>query len=133
RAARRPPGGVAGRAAGAHGGLLRRRARRERRRPRPGDVRAGPPARVRGRRDRREQPRAALGPGAGRPGDPGLRSTKEKTEMRFGYHANAWGGVVGHPVGVTSIKDLFYLTPGDTIDTIGRVAAAGWSGIELFD
>jgi len=53
--------------------------------------------------------------------------------MRFGYHANAWGGVVGHPVGVTSIKDLFYLTPGDTIDTIGRVAAAGWSGIELFD
>ena len=35
--------------------------------------------------------------------------------MRFGHQANSWGGVVGHPVGVTSIKDLFYLTPGDTL------------------
>ena len=53
--------------------------------------------------------------------------------MRFGYQANAWGGVVGHPVGVTSIKDLFYLTPGDTLDTLGRIAAAGYQGVELFD
>lgn len=53
--------------------------------------------------------------------------------MRFGYHANAWGGVVGHPVGVTSIKDLFYLTPGDTVDTIRRIGEAGWEGVELFD
>jgi inosose dehydratase len=41
--------------------------------------------------------------------------------------------VVGHPVGVTSIKDLFYLTPGDTLDTLGRIAAAGYEGVELFD
>ena len=53
--------------------------------------------------------------------------------MRIGYQANAWGGVVGHPVGVTSIKDLFYLTPGDTDDTLGRIAAAGYEGVELFD
>jgi inosose dehydratase len=53
--------------------------------------------------------------------------------MRLGYQANAWGGVVGHPVGVTSIKDLFYLTPGDTLDTLGRIAAAGYDGVELFD
>jgi inosose dehydratase len=53
--------------------------------------------------------------------------------MRIGYQANAWGGVVGHPVGVTSIKDLFYLTPGDTLDTLGRIAAAGYEGVELFD
>jgi inosose dehydratase len=53
--------------------------------------------------------------------------------MRLGHEANAWGGVVGHPVGVTSIKDLFYLTPGDTLATIGEVAAAGYEGIELFD
>ena len=53
--------------------------------------------------------------------------------MRVGHEANAWGGVVGHPVGVTSIKDLFYLTPGDTLATIGEVAAAGYEGIELFD
>jgi inosose dehydratase len=53
--------------------------------------------------------------------------------MKYGHHANAWGGVVGHPVGVTSIKDLFYLTPGDTLGTIAEVAAAGYQGIELFD
>jgi inosose dehydratase len=53
--------------------------------------------------------------------------------MKYGHHANAWGGVVGHPVGVTSIKDLFYVTPGDTRATIGEVAAAGYKGIELFD
>lgn len=53
--------------------------------------------------------------------------------MRLGYQANAWGGVAGHPVGVTSIKDLFYLTPGDTLDTLGRIARAGYEGVELFD
>jgi inosose dehydratase len=53
--------------------------------------------------------------------------------VRLGYQANAWGGVVGHPVGVTSIKDLFYLTPGDTADTLARIAAAGYEGVELFD
>jgi len=53
--------------------------------------------------------------------------------MRFGHHANSWGGVVGHPVGVTSIKDLVYLTPGDTLATFGEVADAGYDGIELFD
>jgi inosose dehydratase len=40
---------------------------------------------------------------------------------------------VGHPVGVTSIKDLFYLTPGDTLDTLRRIASAGCEGVELFD
>jgi inosose dehydratase len=53
--------------------------------------------------------------------------------VRLGHHANAWGGVVGHPVGVTSIKDLYYLTPGDTLATLGEVAAAGYEGVELFD
>jgi inosose dehydratase len=41
--------------------------------------------------------------------------------------------VVGHPVGVTSVKDLFYLTPGDTLATLREVAAAGYEGVELFD
>lgn len=53
--------------------------------------------------------------------------------MRLGHHANAWGGVVGHPVGVTSIKDLFYLTPGDTLATLAEISAAGYAGVELFD
>ncbi|MEA2420756.1 MAG: inosose dehydratase [Thermoleophilaceae bacterium] len=54
-------------------------------------------------------------------------------ELKVGYQANAWGGVVGHPVGVTSIKDLFYLTPGDTLNSLGRIAHAGYGGVELFD
>jgi hypothetical protein len=36
------------------------------------------------------------------------------TEVKFGYSTITWGGVVGHPGGVTSIKDLFYMTHGDT-------------------
>src|SRR5690349_10480832 len=71
---------------------------------------------------------------AGRVAQPGIgRTTSGGRSMRFGHHANSWGGVVGHPVGVTSIKDLFYLTPGDTLATLGEVADAGYEGIELFD
>jgi inosose dehydratase len=53
--------------------------------------------------------------------------------VRLGYQANAWGGVVGHPVGVTSIKDLFYLTPGDPWQALDEIAAAGYEGVEIFD
>jgi len=53
--------------------------------------------------------------------------------VRLGYCANAWGGVYGHPVGVTSLKDSWYLTPGDTLATLREVAAAGYEGVELFD
>ena len=52
--------------------------------------------------------------------------------MRFG-HATNFRGVVGHPVGVTSIKDLFYLANGDIELSIREVASAGYSGVELFD
>lgn len=53
--------------------------------------------------------------------------------MKLGYQTNTWGGVVGHPVGVTSIKDLFYLANGSTADAVRDIAAAGYQGIELFD
>ncbi|MEA2269128.1 MAG: inosose dehydratase, partial [Solirubrobacteraceae bacterium] len=53
--------------------------------------------------------------------------------MRLGHQTNAWGGVVGHPAGVTSVKDLFYLTPGDTLAAFGEAAAAGYAGVEVFD
>jgi inosose dehydratase len=53
--------------------------------------------------------------------------------MRLAYQTNTWGGVVGHPVGVTSIKDLYYLANGSTADAVGDVAAAGYDGVELFD
>ena len=53
--------------------------------------------------------------------------------MKFGYQTNTWGGVVGHPAGVTSIKDLFYLTPGSDQEALRDIAAAGYLGVELFD
>ena len=53
--------------------------------------------------------------------------------VRFGHQMNAWGGVIGHPAGVTSIKDLFYLTPGDPVGHFADVAAAGYQGVEVFD
>ncbi|HEX3617802.1 MAG TPA: TIM barrel protein [Solirubrobacteraceae bacterium] len=59
--------------------------------------------------------------------------TNERRVMRLAYQTNTWGGVVGHPVGVTSIKDLFYLANGSTADAVRDVAAAGFSGVELFD
>ncbi|WP_424767565.1 sugar phosphate isomerase/epimerase family protein [Paenibacillus sp. sgz302251] len=53
--------------------------------------------------------------------------------MKLGYQTNTWGGVVGHPAGVTSVKDLYYLANGSTEQAIVDIAAAGYKGIELFD
>ncbi len=49
------------------------------------------------------------------------------------YHANCWGALGGAPVGVTSIKDLYYRTFGDMNRAIADIGAAGYKGIELFD
>ena len=53
--------------------------------------------------------------------------------MRLSYQTITWGGVVGHPVGVTSIKDLFYMANGSTEEALQDVAAAGYEGVEIFD
>ena len=53
--------------------------------------------------------------------------------MKLAYQTNTWGGVVGHPVGVTSVKDLYYLTPGSNEQALADIAAAGYTGFELFD
>lgn len=53
--------------------------------------------------------------------------------MKLGYHSQTWGGVVGHPVGVTSIKDLFYRTNGSMEHAIRDISAAGYAGTEMFD
>ncbi|EXX89458.1 sugar phosphate isomerase [Paenibacillus darwinianus] len=53
--------------------------------------------------------------------------------MKWGYQTNTWGGVVGHPAGVTSVKDLYYLANGSTEEAVKDIAAAGYEGIELFD
>ncbi|WP_344312220.1 hypothetical protein, partial [Fodinicola feengrottensis] len=53
--------------------------------------------------------------------------------MRLGYHSITWGGVVGHPVGVTSVKDLYYRANGSTEQAVRDIAAAGYAGTEMFD
>lgn len=53
--------------------------------------------------------------------------------MKLSYQTITWGGVVGHPVGVTSVKDLFYLANASSETALRDVAAAGYQGVELFD
>jgi len=53
--------------------------------------------------------------------------------MRLSYQTITWGGVVGHPVGVTSIKDLFYVANGSTEAAVRDIAEAGYEGVETFD
>lgn len=53
--------------------------------------------------------------------------------MKLGYHSITWGGVLGHPVGVTSIKDLFYCGVGDMAEAARDIAEAGYTGTEMFD
>jgi inosose dehydratase len=53
--------------------------------------------------------------------------------MKLGYSTITWGGVVGHPSGVTSIQDLFYMAHGDTPAALKDIAEAGYQGTELFD
>lgn len=54
--------------------------------------------------------------------------------MKLGYHSITWGqGVVGAPAGVTSIKDLYYRSPGSMEQAITDIAAVGYAGTEMFD
>jgi inosose dehydratase len=53
--------------------------------------------------------------------------------MRLGYHSITWGGVVGDATGVTSVKDLYYRANGSMEQAIGDIAAAGYTGTEMFD
>ncbi len=53
--------------------------------------------------------------------------------MRVGYHTITWGGVVGDPVGVTSVKDLHYRVNGPMDRAIAEIGSLGYNGIEMFD
>ncbi len=53
--------------------------------------------------------------------------------MKLGYQTITWGGVVGQAQGVTSVKDLFYQTYGNTAKAIEDIASVGYQGIEIFD
>ncbi|MCB8881325.1 TIM barrel protein [Acidisoma cellulosilytica] len=52
---------------------------------------------------------------------------------KLAYHTNCWGPLGGHPVGVTSVKDLFYQTFGDMNLAFAEIAAAGYQAVEMFD
>ncbi|MCW2802908.1 MAG: inosose dehydratase [Propionibacteriaceae bacterium] len=53
--------------------------------------------------------------------------------MQLGYCSITWGGVVGHAQGVTSVKDLHYLAYGSMEQAVRDIAAAGYTGTEMFD
>ena len=53
--------------------------------------------------------------------------------MKAGYMTNAWGAVVGHPGGVTSIKDLYYLSTGADAEAVEAISREGYDMIEIFD
>ncbi len=60
--------------------------------------------------------------------------------MKLGYVTICWGntahfgmGIVGHPVGITNIKDLVYVTNGSIAEALRDLALAGYHGFELFD
>jgi inosose dehydratase len=53
--------------------------------------------------------------------------------MRLAYHSITWGGVVGHAQGVTSVKDLHYVTHGSMETALKDIGAAGYAGTEMFD
>jgi inosose dehydratase len=53
--------------------------------------------------------------------------------VRIGCHTITWGGVYCSGVGVTSVKDAFYVTAGDTERALREIAEIGYEGVELFD
>jgi inosose dehydratase len=53
--------------------------------------------------------------------------------MKLACHTITWGGVVGSGVGVTSIKDSFYLANGSMEQALEDIAGLGYEGVELFD
>ncbi|MFE4078711.1 sugar phosphate isomerase/epimerase family protein [Paenarthrobacter sp. YIM B13468] len=51
----------------------------------------------------------------------------------YAYQVNAWGDVVGTPGAVTDLASGHYFTPGDLDPALEAIAAAGFSGVEIFD
>jgi inosose dehydratase len=59
--------------------------------------------------------------------------TASVSEMNLAYHTITWGGVIGHPAGVTDVKELYYLASGSTEQALADIGQAGYAGCELFD
>ena len=55
------------------------------------------------------------------------------SNWKYAYQANCWGPLGGNAVGVTSVTQLTYQTFGDMDAAARDIAAAGYTGMELFD
>src|SRR4051812_33566439 len=53
--------------------------------------------------------------------------------MSVGCRTITWGRVAGNPRGITSVKDLYYLSLGSDERALREIAAAGYDGFEIFD
>lgn len=53
--------------------------------------------------------------------------------MQLGCHSITWGGVVGDPVGVTSVKNLWYRAHGSMERALRDIGSVGYAGVEMFD
>lgn len=53
--------------------------------------------------------------------------------IKFAYQTNSWGAITGSAPGVTSIKDLYYVSMGSTEQALHDLSAVGYQGFEIFD
>ena len=51
--------------------------------------------------------------------------------MRVGYMTNGFGPLVGEGAGVTSVKDIRYLTMGDDEEILKKITGVGFKSIEV--
>ena len=59
------------------------------------------------------------------------KTNKEDEKMRVGYMTNGFGPLVGDGAGVTSVKDIRYLTMGDDEEILKRITEIGFKSIEV--
>ena len=53
--------------------------------------------------------------------------------MRVGYMTNGFGPLVGEGAGVTSVKDIRYLTMGDDEEILKKITGVGFKSIEVLE
>ena len=53
--------------------------------------------------------------------------------MRLGYMTNGFGPLVGEGGGVTSVKDIRYLTMGDDEEILKKITETGFRCIEVLE
>src|SRR5699024_2207637 len=54
-------------------------------------------------------------------------------KMRVGYMTNGFGPLVGEGAGVTSVKDIRYLTMGDDEEILKKITGVGFKSIEVLE